>query len=219
MIEEARPIIKWDTIKEHLRNELHNRSVSEYSSTNPLRNLSTEQIRNLRFLYDCLTPFIRVIFIAIASLQLLWDVMLVGTMLYYHRMVEKFLSGVIAIFTWYFTYRFWYQSAVPPDPPGSGFFYYQHDFSMNTNQKRQNISTISSPGLNSGANSSGTTNCSQNGSGNHLGSHCPNTNTNSIPTFMGMPLYTNFKKSSTDHLQSTSGFSSNAANPLMNSYT
>lgn len=205
MIEEARPIIKWDTIKEHLRNELHNRSVSEYSSTNPLRNLSTEQIRNLRFLYDCLTPFIRVIFIAMSVLQLLWDVMLVGTMLYYHRMVEKFLSGVIAIFTWYFTYRFWYPSSIPPDLPGNGLFYYQHDFSMNVNNKRQNVSTISGQGL--GPAPGGSNNSPNNT--NNLGNSFPSGSSNTVPTFMGMPLYMNLKsKGSSDSPLSSPGSSS-----------
>lgn len=211
MIEEARPIIKWDTIKEHLRNELYNRSVGEYSSTNPLRNLSTNQIRNLRFLYDCLTPFIRIIFIAMAALQLLWDIMLVGTMLYYHRMVEKFISGVVAIFTWYFTYRFWYPSSMLPDLPGSGSFYYQHDFSMNMNNKRFCTSTMSS-GLGSGS-FPGTSNNPSN-ENNNLGNSFSNTNANSVPSFMGMPLYIDLKyKTSTGTPSSSSAGSSVHSNP------
>lgn len=163
-----------------------------------------EQIRNLRFLYDCLTPFIRIFFIAMASLQLLWDIMLVGTMLYYHRMVEKFISGVIAIFTWYFTYRFWYPSSILPDPPGTGLFYYQHDFSFNPTSKRQHIPNMSqSPGFASGpasysAGGASGTNHSVNGD-NPSGNNFPNTNAQSVPTFMGMPLYINLKnKTSSD---------------------
>ncbi|XP_075161531.1 acyl-coenzyme A diphosphatase FITM2-like [Haematobia irritans] len=174
LIEEARPIIKWESIKEHLRNELHDRSVSEQSSTNPLRNLNQEQMKNLKFLYERLTPVIRTLFIGMAALQLLWDVMLVGTMLYYHRMIEKFLSGIIAILTWYFTYRFWYRSpAVLPDPAGSGEFFYQRENKETFVFKRTNSMTSApstSSGLRNGANI------------NSPGSQ--------VPKFMGMPLYT-----------------------------
>jgi len=126
LIEEARPIIRWETIKEHIRNERHNRSSAENSGTNPLRTLNEEQMRSLQFLYKRLTPIIRTLFIGMAALQLLWDIMLVGTMLYYHRMIEKVISGIVAILTWYFTYRFWYPTpGLLPEAPGNGSFSYQ----------------------------------------------------------------------------------------------
>uniref|UniRef100_A0A1A9VYK8 Uncharacterized protein n=1 Tax=Glossina austeni TaxID=7395 RepID=A0A1A9VYK8_GLOAU len=174
LIEEARPIIKWESIKEHLRNELHDRSISEQSqrSTNPLRNLSEDQVKNLQFLYDRFTPVIRTLFIGMSHLQLLWDIMLVGTMLYYHRMIEKFLSGIIAILTWYFCYRFWYPSAILPEPAGCGLFFYQRD-NKDTFRRTNSMTTFSA--ANSGTRANVT----------------PTTNT--IPTFMGMPLYTKSK--------------------------
>lgn len=126
LIEEARPIIGWDNIKEHLRVEDHNRKVQESSSSNPLRNLNNDEISTLRSLYHKNTPIIKLLFVAITVLQLLWDVMLVCTMLYYHRMVEKVVGGIIAIVTWYFTYRAWYPSKLlPPDAAGKGPFNYQ----------------------------------------------------------------------------------------------
>lgn len=177
LIEEARPIVKWESIKEHLRNEIHDRSISEQSSTNPLRNLSEEQMKNLKFLYERLTPVIRLLFIGMSALQLLWDVMLVGTMLYYHRMIEKFISGIIAIFTWYFTYRFWYRSsAVLPDPAGSGDFFYQRENKDAFVFKRTN--SVTKATTSSGVRS---------GNGNNT------TSPNQIPKFMGMPLYTSPK--------------------------
>lgn len=127
LIEEAKPIIGWDNIKEHLRNEEYNRKQNDMSpSSNPLRNLNDTEIESLKFLYTKYTPTIRLLFVAMTILQLLWDVMLVGTMLYYHRMVEKVLSGIIAICTWFFTYRAWYPStSLLPDPAGKGAFNYQ----------------------------------------------------------------------------------------------
>lgn len=125
LIEEAKPIIKWETISEHLRNEQHNRSISETVSVNPLKHLSDDEIKMLKYLYNRYTPAIRTLFIGMTALQILWDVMLVCTMLYYHKMVEKVVSGIVAVLTWYFTYRAWYPSSFLPDPAGRGNFIYQ----------------------------------------------------------------------------------------------
>ncbi|XP_022231041.1 acyl-coenzyme A diphosphatase FITM2 [Drosophila obscura] len=185
LIEEARPIIKWETIKEHIRNELHNRSVSENAGTNPLRGLNDEQMRSLQFLYKRLTPIIRTLFIGMAALQLLWDIMLVGTMLYYHRMIEKVISGIIAILTWYFTYRFWYPTrGLLPEEPGNGTFYYQRE-TYGFPFKRP--SHLSSGTAASGA--SGPTRANHNGK---VGAtNVPKDQ--QVPTFMGMPLFTSPK--------------------------
>lgn len=133
-------------------------------------------MRNLKFLYERFTPIIRTLFIGMAALQILWDVMLVGTMLYYHRMIEKFISGIIAIFTWYFTYRFWYRSDLLPDPAGSGSFFYQKDNKDTFVFKRKN--SITSTTNNMPSTSSG------------LRSAATGSNQSQIPKFMGMPLYT-----------------------------
>lgn len=126
LIEEARPIVGWEYIKEHIRNEEHNRATGEPSSTNPLRNLKDHEVKRLKWLYEKYTPAIRTLFIGCAVLQLLWDVMLVCTMLYYHKMIEKVLSGIFAILTWFFCYRVWYPSrATLPDAAGQGLFNYQ----------------------------------------------------------------------------------------------
>lgn len=127
LIEEARPIVGWDNIKEYLRIEDHNRKKNDNSpSSNPLRTLNDAEISILKALYEKYTPIIRLLFVAITCLQVLWDIMLVCTMLYYHRMVEKVVSGIIAICTWYFTYRAWYPiKYLPPNCPGKGGFNYQ----------------------------------------------------------------------------------------------
>ena len=127
LIEEARPIVGWDNIKEHLRLEDHNRKSQEPTpSINPLRNLNPGEISTLTYLYQKYTPIIKLLFVAITVLQILWDIMLVCTMLYYHRMVEKVAGGIIAVVTWYFTYRAWYPTkSILPDAPGKGSFNYQ----------------------------------------------------------------------------------------------
>lgn len=126
MIEESRSIINWESIREFLRNEEHNRNTNSEANRTPLRNLNDDEFRTLKTLYERYTPLVRLLFVGITALQLLWDIMLVGTMLYYHRMIEKVVSGVIAILTWFFTYRFWYPgTSVLPDAVGKGMFNYQ----------------------------------------------------------------------------------------------
>lgn len=129
LIEECRPIVGWEYIKEHLRLEEHKRKTPQDTSpsSNPLRNLESTELTTLKVLYEKYTPIIRLLFVAITLLQLLWDIMLVCTMLYYHRMIEKVVAGVIAICTWYFTYQAWYPSKLVgwPDTAGKCSFKYQ----------------------------------------------------------------------------------------------
>ncbi|XP_066254323.1 acyl-coenzyme A diphosphatase FITM2 [Euwallacea similis] len=126
LIEETRCMVNWDSIKEYLRLEDHNRATRETEqSTNPLRHLSPEEFKTLQFNYEKYTPYIRSLFIIITLFQVMWDVMLICTMLYYHVMIEKFLGGSIAILTWFFTYRVWYVNPnLLPKLPGEGVFKY-----------------------------------------------------------------------------------------------
>lgn len=164
LMEEARSIIGWESIKEHLRNEEHNRTKQDsMQTTNPLKSLKDDDLKALKYFYTRFTPTIRLLFIGMTMLQLLWDIMLVGTMLYYHRMVEKVLSGIIAVLTWFFTYRAWYPTAtLLPDPVGKGMFNYQSSTKPAEIGVRRRTSLLQ-PNSSQG--------------------------TQDIPKFMGMPLY------------------------------
>lgn len=169
LIEEARPIVNWESIKDFIRDEEYCRSMKEKSTSNPLRNLKDDEMRKLKYLYEKYTPAIRIWFIGMTALQLLWDIMLVCTMLYYHRMIEKVLSGIIAILTWYFTYRSWYPSnSLLPDSAGSGVFNYKRAKSQTIPLKRR-----SSLLMREGA------------SPKAASAQAPN----DVPKFMGLPLY------------------------------
>ncbi|KAG5880679.1 hypothetical protein JTB14_028434 [Gonioctena quinquepunctata] len=126
LIEETRCIMNWDTIKEHIRLEEHNRMIKDgKEKSNPLRLLSDKELKELKHNYEKFTPYIRLLFISIAVIQILWDVMLLSTMLYYHIMIEKFLAGALAVLTWFFTYRMWYAKPfLIPKLPGEGEFKY-----------------------------------------------------------------------------------------------
>lgn len=60
----------------------------------------------------------RGLFVAIALLTCIWDLMVFGTALYHHVMVEKFLGGTIALLTWFLTYKFWYSASTLPGQCG-----------------------------------------------------------------------------------------------------
>lgn len=186
IIEEARPIVGWEYIRDHIRSEEHSRTVGDRLSTNPLRFLKEQDFRKMKALYEKLTPAIRVWFIGCAVLQLLWDVMLVCTMLYYHRMIEKLLSGVIAVSTWYVTYKVWYPTeGTLPDAAGDGAFKYQ---SLKAPSLKRTSSLLrdggsgtaaGSSGGSSGGNCSGPCGASRGGTGQR----------DVQKKFMGMPLY------------------------------
>lgn len=167
LIEEARSINGWDSIKEYLRNEEYNRVTREPANTNPLRNLSNTELQTVKTTYEKYTPYIQLLFIAMTVLQLLWDVMLVSTMMYYHRMVEKVLSGLIAIATWFFTYRVWYPNSSLPSAAGCGQFVYHKTKVAPIPLRKQSV--------NSTAQKSGVAGPSR---------------SDDVPKFMGMPLYT-----------------------------
>ncbi|KAK5642112.1 hypothetical protein RI129_008279 [Pyrocoelia pectoralis] len=144
-IEETKSILSWDSIKEHIRLEEHYRLTKDLNlNTNPLRLLSDTQLKLLQINYAKLTPYIRGLFVIITLFQVLWDVMLISTMLYFHVMIEKFVGGVCAILTWYFTYRYWYcQTKFLPRMPGDGLFRYIKPKSSTSLSGRKRASVIS----------------------------------------------------------------------------
>lgn len=168
LIEEARPIVGWEYIKEYLRHEEYNRATKDTSTTNPLRNLSGDEFQTVKTAYEKYTPYIRLLFIAMTALHILWDVMLLCTMLYYHKMVEKVLSGIFAIITWFITYRAWYPvNSVLPNVAGSGQFTYQRPKAVPIPLRKPSVNSTAQRASTSGAGRS-----------------------DDIPKFMGMPLYT-----------------------------
>lgn len=124
LIEEARPILGWEGIQDLIRDEDHARS-NKLSTFGPLRNLNTNDFSTLQAQYARFLPYIRVYFILITLLSITWDFMLFSTILYFHSMPEKLMSGFIAIGMWFMTYRLWYKREnLLPLAPGDGSFQY-----------------------------------------------------------------------------------------------
>nr|CAG4647991.1 EOG090X07YX [Moina brachiata]SVE93071.1 EOG090X07YX [Moina brachiata] len=125
IMEEAKALIGWEGIKDHLRNEEHNRTAIDAGVQTPLDSLTNEQLTILKEKYEKYTPYIRLSFISMTLLTIIWDVMLVATVLYFHSTPEKFAASVIAVVIWFFTYRFVYHRRILGIPlPGEGSFQY-----------------------------------------------------------------------------------------------
>lgn len=125
LAEEGASLVGWEGIKDLVMREEHTRSTPNENSTGPLRNLSDGDLEFLKKAHRALTPYLRGLFVTMTLQQLLWDIMLVSTVLYYHIMIEKFLGGVAAVITWYVTYQWWYK--LPKNgllAPGDGLFKY-----------------------------------------------------------------------------------------------
>lgn len=120
LMEEAKVMKGWENISELIRYEAYDEDTS-------LRFLTPEEVSCLKEYYQKYGPYIRGGFVTMTSLLLIWDVMLIGTILYFHSMVQKVMGGIIAVCTWFFTYRYWYASKSLPTPglPGHGAFDYQ----------------------------------------------------------------------------------------------
>lgn len=115
--EEAKSIRGWERISDLIRNE-------EFEEESPLKPLTEDELNHLRENYFKYTPYVRSAFVALTLLSILWDVMLVATIMYFHSMVQKFVGGSIAILMWYLTYKWWFKQPSSPGLPGQGCFKY-----------------------------------------------------------------------------------------------
>lgn len=124
MISEARPIVGWDKIQDVLRNEENARKEGKKVATT-FSSLGDEELQRLKAVYKRITPYVHVLFIVITVFVAVWELMLITTMMYFHTMPEKLLAGIVAMFTWFITYKLWFKSSFLPPLPGDGFFKYQ----------------------------------------------------------------------------------------------
>ncbi|XP_026822072.1 FIT family protein CG10671 [Rhopalosiphum maidis] len=121
MISEARPIIGWDKIQDVLRNEENARKEGKSVATT-FSNLKEDELQEMKTVYKQMTPFVQILFLVITIFVAVWELMLITTMMYFHTMPEKLLAGIVAMSTWFVTYRAWYSSSFLPPLPGDGFF-------------------------------------------------------------------------------------------------
>ncbi len=107
--EEVRVMKFWSRIPEVLQEDRPGERLSEEDST---------IVKNSYLDY---TPYIRALVVALTFLIVIWDMMLMSTILYFHNMPQKLTGGALAILGWFATYQLWYQSSSPsPGMPGRG---------------------------------------------------------------------------------------------------
>ena len=76
--------------------------------------------------HKILTPFVKVVFVAIAALSVLWDFMLMMSILYrFHTLQQKILASLVAAVCWIASYRIFYNSNIKwlPCQPGKTVFF------------------------------------------------------------------------------------------------
>lgn len=97
--EEVKCINGWERIDEVIRKEMSSQA-SRYSS---------DDLTQLKALYDENTPRIRFLILVLTLLSLMWEMMLLSTILYFHNLAQKLVGACFAALGWFISYRFWYK--------------------------------------------------------------------------------------------------------------
>ena len=93
----------------------------ESASQTPLSKLSLEEFLHLRTWHTGYTPLVRLLFCLLSCLVVLWDTMLLATLVHFHITLEKVLATLIAVTLWFGLYRGLYtQPWSPISLPGVG---------------------------------------------------------------------------------------------------
>ncbi|CAG0894173.1 unnamed protein product [Cyprideis torosa] len=139
MMQEAVAILGWEGLKDTFSREEFARKAAasggpDGGEETALRDLPEKEFQAARDYYHKVTPWVKVgvptsffqtLFILMTLLSMLYDVLLAGTILYFHIMTEKLIGGLLAIVLWFVTYRMWFASkSVWPSYPGRGDFVY-----------------------------------------------------------------------------------------------
>jgi hypothetical protein len=119
--EEVRCIADWECINEVAAQE-------QQGCTDSCR---AKQLQLIRGSYETHTPFVYVLMFVLTLLIILWEMMLLGTAVYFHNMQQKLTGAIFAALGWFVFYRVWYTSVVSfvwtPGPTGCGLIRYQKD--------------------------------------------------------------------------------------------
>ena len=86
--------------------------------------IKPEQVDFLKLHYDVWTPVIKVFFVLLTVLSVLWEAMLIATVLYFHNMPQKLLGALTAVTVWFISYRVVFRASWWPSLPGQGKIYY-----------------------------------------------------------------------------------------------
>lgn len=105
LLEEIKIFYIWDNIKSEVRKDEEELS---------------EKAKRVKLWFYKLTPFIKINFILISILTLLWEIMLLATFVYFHTTIHKLIAAIVAIICWFLTYKTFYLQSSSPGLPGRG---------------------------------------------------------------------------------------------------
>ena len=112
--EEVKPINGWERISE-IVNEEEEKLSGRFSESDLVQ---------LKMSYEEKTPTVRVLAIVLMFLTFIFELMLLGTTLYFHNMPQKIVGALFAALGWFLTYRVWYKLDFSPGESGTGKFRY-----------------------------------------------------------------------------------------------
>lgn len=109
--EEVKPFKEWRRLGDLL----------EDKDLQSKRKVTADDISETQRLYKELTPYIKAVFIAITIISVLWEFMLLVTVIYrFHTLPQKVTAAFIAVACWFINYRMIYRSQMEwlPCQPG-----------------------------------------------------------------------------------------------------
>uniref|UniRef100_A0A914XP27 Uncharacterized protein n=1 Tax=Plectus sambesii TaxID=2011161 RepID=A0A914XP27_9BILA len=112
--EEARAFRDWDKLRSLLDHP--EQDYSAFTGERP----SKAEIDESRATHERMTIPIKILFIVLFFVHLIWEFMILITVLYYHTFAHKMMGTGIALAAWFVTYQLWYKTPVSPGTPGAG---------------------------------------------------------------------------------------------------
>jgi len=113
MLEEVNFFYKWEMFHKKLEAKLE-RANGETPN---------ETVEASEYWYRMLTPILKINFIFLSLLVILWEIMILTTSLFFHTILHKLIAAFCAIVVWFITYKTWYPCSdfsISPGLPGDG---------------------------------------------------------------------------------------------------
>ena len=112
---EARCVKDWERI----------RGVIQSEDRKETARLDPAQLARLKTCFDRWTPIVRLMMVALVLLTVVWEMMLLATIMYFHNLPQKLAACGFASGAWFITYGCWYRMKdFSPGLPGDGPFKY-----------------------------------------------------------------------------------------------
>ena len=90
--------------------------------------MTAEQYEVMKESYTKHLPYVRATVVVLTLMQLIWELMLLTTTLFFHNMPQKLMGGTFAVICWLLSYQIWFKvETLPPGPPGKGLFKYMKE--------------------------------------------------------------------------------------------